>query len=317
MTFDPSFRLKDALGVGEAARDEAVQVPCDTPGFLHASLLDARRTFDRLVALYAPDDAARQRILENPYYDHLAGNLAGILEYMAVERLYEVTQESRYQRIVLDTPPTHQALDFLEAPRRIVDFLDSGALDIALKPWFDDGGHLRAGGSRLGRMLGRGMEQWLDRVVGLQLLRDMSEFFRAFAPLFLGFRRRAEAVEKLMADRGTVFVLVAGPGAARIPDTLFFARRLQEAGYRLGPVVVNRVHPEFAVPSEVAEEELEGRRLFGWLGERHRHGIEELRGLLPREQSLVALPLTADEPTDLVSLEALGERFQSALFPAF
>lgn len=312
MTFDPSLRLKDALGVGEAARDEAVPVPSDTPGVLHASLLDARRTFDRLVARYAPDDAARRRILENPYYDHLAGNLGGILEYMAVERLYEVSQEGRYGRIILDTPPTHQALDFLEAPRRIVDFLDSGALDIALKPWFDEGGHLQAGSSRLGRLLGRGMEQWLDRVVGLRLLRDMSEFFRAFAPLFTGFRRRAEEVERLMADRGTVFILVAGPGATRIPDTLFFARRLKEAGYRLGPVVVNRVHPQLAPPAST-EDELDGHRLFRWLGDRHQQGLEELRGLLPAEQQLVALPLRAEEPTDLGSLERVGEEFQRAL----
>ena len=310
MTFDPSLRLKDTLGVGEAARDEAIEVATSTPGVLHASLLDARRTFDRLVARYAPDDAARQRILENPYYDRLASNLGGILEYMAVEKLYEVAESGRYGRVILDTPPTHQALDFLEAPRRIVDFLDSGALDIALKPWFDGEGRLRTGESRLGRFLGRGLEDWFDRLVGLQLLRDMSEFFRAFAPLFQGFRRRAEAVEALLAKSGTVFVLVAGPGAARIPDTLFFARRLKEAGYRLGPVVVNRIHPEFAASTLEGEAGSEGRGLFQWLGEGHRHGLEELASLLGPEQILVPLPLAPDEPTDLPALAAFGRRFQ-------
>ena len=110
---------------------------------------------------------------------------------MAVERLWEAWQSERWQRIVLDTPPTRQALDFLEAPQRIVGFLDSGALRVALRPWFDEGGRLRAA-SRWGAM-GRGFEGWLDEVVGLDLLRDMAEFFAAFAPLFAGFRERAAA----------------------------------------------------------------------------------------------------------------------------
>lgn len=312
VTFDPSLRLKDALGVGEAARDEEVRVPV-AGGRLSASLLDARRTFDRLITRHAADERVRRRILSNRYYDHLAGHLAGILEYMAVERLYELAREGRYQRIVLDTPPTTQAISFLEAPARIVDFLDSGALKIALKPWFDDEGHLRAI-SRLG-FIGRTFEGFLDRIVGIQLLRDMSEFFRAFEPLFPGFRARAKKVEKLLAAPGTRFVLVTGPGEARIPDTLFFARRLRDYGYRLGPVVVNRVHPELEDGAGEGMGE-EGRRLFHWLGERHRRGIEELRLLLPSDQPLIPLPLTPDEPTDLDSLAEVGRRFQEALAAA-
>ncbi|NOZ95253.1 MAG: ATP-binding protein, partial [Acidobacteria bacterium] len=184
MTFDPSLRLKDALGVGETARDREIAVPLEAPGTLSVSLLDARGTFDRLVARYAPDETSRQRILHNRYYDHLAGSLAGVLEYMAVERLFEAAHEHPDRQIILDTPPTRQALDFLGAPERIVSFLDSGALRIALKPWFDASGHLRPT-SRLGP-LGRGAEAFLDRMVGLELLRDMAEFFQAFAPLFDG-----------------------------------------------------------------------------------------------------------------------------------
>jgi len=144
MTFDPSARLKDALGVGEAARDRDVVVATGTGGRLHASLLDARATFDRLVRRYAPDEASCRRILENHFYQQLAGNLAGILEYMAVERLFEVVAQRRYDRVVLDTPPTRQALDFLEAPERMIAFLERGALEIALRRWFDERGRLRA-----------------------------------------------------------------------------------------------------------------------------------------------------------------------------
>jgi anion-transporting ArsA/GET3 family ATPase len=344
MTFDPSLRLKDALGVGEEAREHEVPVALDAlrddaaPGSaggwgrLDASLLDAGQTFDRLIARYAPDDEARRRIVENRFYRHLSGSLGGILEYMAVERLFEVAAEGRYGQVVLDTPPTRQALDFLEAPARIVGFLDSGALRVGLRPWFDDAGRLKAT-SRWGGF-GRRAERFLDEVVGLDLLRDMAEFFQAFGPLYAGFRERAEAVEALLRSPRTRFVLVSGPGEERIPDTLFFARRLQQAGYHLGPIVVNRVHPAFdpvfeagpagsqgspiaPVPAAARAGtnpcHVDGAALLAWLGQRDQRGLAALRQLLHPEQPLVALPLLPEEPTDLAALEALGEDFAREL----
>lgn len=315
MTFDPSLRLKDALGVGERARDEEVPVRVDTPGRLDVSLLDARATFDRLVLAYSPDEAAARRILDNRFYRHLAGGLAGILEYMAVERLFEVTAGRRYDRIILDTPPTRQALDFLEAPERVVGFLESGAVRMALRPWFDERGRLRAG---LGPVR-RGLEGLLDRVIGLDLLREIAEFFQAFAPLYEGFRRRAADVQKLLRGSETLFLLVSGPGEERIPDTLFFARRLREQGHHLGPIVVNQTHPR--LPLEPDDPHLtgqmgEGLRLLAWLGARDAHGLAQLRELLGREQRLVDLPFLPEPPTDLRSLEALGDAFHQRLAAA-
>ncbi len=306
MTFDPSLRLKDALGVGAEARDNEVRVAADTPGRLDASLLDAGATFDRLIERYSKDRAARERILGNRYYRHLSGGLSGILEYMAVERLFEVASGERYERIFLDTPPTHQALDFLEAPDRIVDFLDSGALKLALKEWFDDSGRLKPA-ARFGR-LGRRFEAYLDDFVGLELLRDMADFFQAFAPLFEGFRARAHQVGELLASRETLFVMVAGPGEEEIPDLLFFARKLAERGYRIGPILVNRVHPRVAGSGSgsSAPDPEDGRSLLAWLGERDHAGLQALEGLLEPDQTLIGLPLLADAPTDLASLSELG-----------
>ena len=316
MTFDPSLRLKDALGVGEEAKERPAAIDLGAGnggGRLEASLLDARRTFDGLVERYAPDEEARQRISNNRFYRHLAGNLSGILEYMAVERLFEVAEEGRYRQIVLDTPPTRQALDFLEAPERIVSFLDSGALKMALKPWFDESGRLKAT-SRWG-FVGRRFERFLDEIVGLDLLREMGEFFQAFGPLYDGFRRRATKVRELLRSEETLFVLVAGPGEERIPDTLFFARKLEEAGYRLGPIVVNRFHPrlpgmppppEQPAAGAAAGGEVDGRELLAWLALRDRQGLEHLSELIGDSRPLVALPLLPEEPTDLASLEGLG-----------
>ncbi len=320
MTFDPSRRLKDALGVGEEAAETEVEVDVDLPGRLDASLLDAKRTFDRLVAFHAPDDAARDRILDNPFYQHLAGHLGGILEYMAVERLWEVAHEGRYQRIILDTPPTREAIDFLEAPQRVTSFLDSGALKIALKPWFSEDGRLDTGvGGILGRSVGTKIEDFLDRVVGMQLLRDMSTFFRAFEPLFRGFRKRALEVEKILRQPGTQFALVTGPGESTIPDTLFFARRLLDADCRLGPVIVNRVQPPLGPASSMMPQGVEedpalaaGRELFRLFGERHERGLVELRRRMPG-RAIVDLPLRAAQPTDLDSLLALGELLHQRL----
>ena len=330
MTFDPSLRLKDALGVGEEAREHEVPVALDGLrqqaageggaaagrwGRLDASLLDAGQTFDRLIARYAPDGEARRRILDNRFYRHLSGSLGGILEYMAVERLFEVAAEGRYGQIVLDTPPTRQALDFLEAPARIVGFLDSGALRVGLRPWFDDEGRLKAT-SRWGGF-GRRAERFLDDVVGLDLLRDMAEFFQAFGPLYAGFRERAESVEALLRSPRTRFVLVSGPGEERIPDTLFFARRLQQAGYHLGPIVVNRVHPPSPItPPPTASTgpcQVDGAALLSWLGQRDQKGLTALRQLLNPSQPLVALPLLPEEPTDLAALAALGQDFAREL----
>lgn len=314
MTFDPSLRLKDALGVGEEAREREVRVPLDGLP-LSASLLDARRTFDRLVQRYAPDEGAQRRILENRFYQHLSGALGGVLEYMAVERLFEVAAEGRYRQVILDTPPTRQALDFLEAPARIMGFLDSGALRVALKDWFDEDGRLRAS-SKWGP-LGRRAERFLDDVVGLDLLRDMAEFFQAFGPLYEGFRERAQAVEQLLRSPKTRFVLVSGPGEERIPDTLFFARRLEQAGYHLGPIIVNRVHPRFvvdgAVPGSGDPCHPTGWELLAWLGERDQKGLVDLAALLSRDQPVIDVPLLPEEPTDLPSLEALGRTVEGRL----
>jgi len=305
MTFDPSLRLKDALGISDADAGEEVEVPVRGSGSLCVSLLDARRTFDRLVTTYAPDEAAKERILSNRFYDHLSGALAGVLEYMASERLYEVSSSGRFDTIILDTPPAQQAIDFLKAPERITGFLDSGGVRIALKPWFDAGGRLR-GTARLG-FLGRNVESFFDHMVGLDLLRDMAEFFQAFAPLFDGFKERAFEVQRLLRAPETIFAMVSAPGPHRVADTLHFARRLEEAGHHLGPVIINRIHPLPERTRKGAGNREDGIALLEWLAQRDDEGIDSLVDLLAGRHPVIRIPLMPEEPTNLETLAALGE----------
>lgn len=309
MTFDPSVRLKDSLGVGTEAYEREVRVASKTKGALHASLLDARTTFDRLVERYAPDRSAAERIFNSRLYHHLSGTLAGVLEYMAVERLFEVATAQRHARIVLDTPPTRQALDFLDAPARIVGFLDSGALRIALRTWFDEKGRLRP--ARRFGVLGRGVEAFFDRLVGLGLLRDISEFFLAFGPLYDGFRERATEVQALLQSPRTQFVLVTRPDAERVPETLFFARRLTQGGHRLAAVIVNMVHPsDGRARADRPPDAADGRGLLAWKGALDAQGVELYRSRLP-DHPLVDLPLLPEEPSDLAGLA----RFRGLIEP--
>ncbi len=337
MTFDPSWRLREALGLavddpagsagsgtgpGTGHGTGTGAVPVALPrsgkgtGELWAHLLDARATFVSLVERYAPDRDSRERILRNPYFDRLAGRLAGILEYMAVERLYEAVTDGGYDRIVLDTPPIGEALAFLDAPERIVSFLDSGAVRFATRDWFDASGRLRAAAVLPG--LGARLDRFLDELVGLDLLRDMTEFFRAFAPLFDGFRSRADEVRRLLAAEETGFVLVTAPSAGAVADTMFFARGLSERGQRLDRLVVNRMHPLQRRSRRRGRQERgntgveagpPGLELLCWLAERDRRVAAELESLAGTSVPVVRIPLLTESPADLASLA----RFAQAL----
>ena len=296
MTFDPSLRLKDALGVGDRAKDEPVRILACGPGSLDAALLDAKRTFDRLVHTYAPDGAAAKRILTNRFYRDMAGQLAGILEYMAMERLFEVQAAGRYDRIILDTPPTRQAMDFLKAPERMMNLVDSKAIRFALDPFWDGAGTLNLAW----RLALKGAMELSDRLIGRRFLLDVVEFIRAFAPLFEGFRSRAEAVRDLLRGEQTRFLLVAGPGPDRVPDAMFFLRTLQDTGHRLGPILVNGVHPD---PGPGGDDP--GTALLRHLADRDRRGLALLRSLFPDGRSILPVALEPAPPADLPGLERL------------
>jgi anion-transporting ArsA/GET3 family ATPase len=200
-------------------------------------MLDVKTTFDELIAEHARSIEQREAILRNRIYRSLSGSVAGAQEYMAMERLHQLVSTGRYDRVVLDTPPTRNALDFLDAPGRLLRFLEGRSLRMFLRPG------LRAG--RLGlRIAGRGANvafAALERLTGVALLRDLSEFFLAFEGMVDGFHDRAAAVADLLASERATFLVVTAPAAEPIDEAVFFVRCLGERELPFGGVIANRV----------------------------------------------------------------------------
>jgi len=256
VTIDPAKRLADSLGIDELGNEARRVDPqrwrssgatrCD--GELWAMMLDAKRTFDELVEKHAPDERSRDAVLSNRIYQEISNAVAGSQEYMAIEKLYELHADGRYDLLVLDTPPVRNALDFLDAPDRLARFIDSRSLQFLIGP------------SRHGlRLFGRGsglLFSVLKRLTGVDLLQDLSEFFQSFAGMTEGFRTRAGRVNDLLRDPTTTFVLVTSPARDAVDEALTFRRRLRTTDLPFGGVIVNRTHGLDVVGEDASEAEL-------------------------------------------------------------
>jgi len=246
-TIDPARRLADAMGLGALGNVEArvpdhafLQAGLRPRGELHAMMLDVKRTWDELVTRHAPDPARRDRILKNRLYHQMSAALAGSQEYMAMEKLHELATDRDYDLIVLDTPPTAHALDFLDAPERIIDFLGNDAARSLLAP--------AAGAGRFGLKLAQlgssYIARTLARFTGAEMLRDLGDFLAGFQGMYDGFKERAAEVRALLAHPTTGFVLVASPSPLSIEEALAFHERLHAEGMPVAGLVANRVTPD-------------------------------------------------------------------------
>ncbi len=244
VTIDPARRLVDALGIGELG-DEPTPVAAETlarlgvtgGGSLSAVMLDMKRTFDALVERFAESRTARERIFSNRFYQHLSDALAGSAEYAAMERVFELSERREVDLIVVDTPPSQHAIDFLEAPQRLLEFLDSAVVHVLLHPAMAAGRF----GFRIFRRGARRMLGVLERVSGLAFLDDLSEFLLAFEGMSQGFRERATRVRALLLGRESAFVLAAAPSSESQAQARLLLDRLVAAGAPLAGVIVNRV----------------------------------------------------------------------------
>jgi anion-transporting ArsA/GET3 family ATPase len=246
ITIDPAKRLADSLGIGAMVSEEQAVSPelyanagLNVPGSLTVLMLDTKRTFDDLVARHASSPETRDRILNNRIYNYVSTSLAGTQSYMAMEKVLLVERDPRFDVIVLDTPPTSNALDFLDAPDRLIEAIDSAAMRWLVQT-FEKSGRFSL------NLVARGVAMVLKgigRLTGQGFLEHLAEFVAELNELFGGFRERAAAVSKAFRSPSLAYVLVTSAAPAAIDEVGFFAARLREQGMRESVVVVNRLQP--------------------------------------------------------------------------
>jgi len=297
LTIDPARRLATSLGLDQMTTEERV-VPMalfeaqglKPKGELSAMMLDTKRTFDELVERYASSPEARDRILNNEIYRYVSSSLAGTQEYMAMEKLHAVRQNDRWDLIVLDTPPTTNALDFLDAPERLVAMIDSPAMR-----WFVQA--FQGAGKMSFNLLGKGaafLLKGISQFTGGEFLANIAEFVTGLNELFGGFRERAATISESLRKPDVAFVVVTSPAPMAVREAIFFARRLESAGLADSGFVVNGMRPLLHEPS-VPRSEL----------------LAELTELLPPGADVEAALTRLENALDDERLLAVGDRIES------
>jgi anion-transporting ArsA/GET3 family ATPase len=322
VTIDPARRLANALGL-EALSNAAHEIDrqlwdpdgeAPPGGRLSALMLDTKSTFDHLVLKYSIDPAQGERILENRFYRNISGALAGTQEYMAMEKLHELHEEGGYELIVIDTPPSRNALDFLDAPARLTRLLDNKVFRLVMAP-------TRAS-FRVANFALQAFFRTVSRLIGTEVVDDLVLFFQAFEGMEDGFRRRAHRVLELLSDERTAFVLVTAPARDAVSEAGYFAHRLEAAGLKISGLVVNRIHPEFDTLDAEGRPSIDGgggdpeaRRLaelydnlsdFIQLARRERRHLDGLERSVDGVP-VVRVPLLEVEVCDITSLTEVGE----------
>ena len=327
LTIDPARRLATSLGLKELS-NEATKVPkrkftsagLEPSGELYAMMLDTKTTFDKVVIEYAPTRAQADRIISNRFYRNISGTLSGTQEYMAMEKLYELYADGGYDLIVIDTPPTRNALDFLDAPQRLTDFFESRVLRWFLVPY------MRAGGGmmRVANLAATTFLRIVKRIVGAEVLDDTAEFFGSLEGMYDGFKQRARDVAALLKSDATSFVVVTSPSEDAVKEATFFASRLNESNLPFGALVVNRVHPTYGDGVEVRPRQLTKLEAMGPTGRLlaklldneeafmrvvrlERDNLAALARKIPRHR-WVWVPYLEQEATDFQGLRAIADR---------
>jgi anion-transporting ArsA/GET3 family ATPase len=319
LTIDPARRLADSLGLtlspgveAEVAPARLAEAGVPASGSLSVAMLDPKQTFDDLVKRHSSSPEAAEKILLNQFYRHVSTSLAGTQSYMAMEKVLAVLKSGRYDLIVLDTPPTSEALDFLDAPERLVEALDSPAMRWLVQALQPSGGFSM-------RLLARGVAALLrtmGRVTGRGFLEDMAAFVGELNELFGGFKERAAEVSRAFRAPDFGYLLVAAPSASALEEARFFAERLRRSGLSADALVLNRVHADLTPPatlealSALLDERalaVQPERLLRALADEHARArseapeIEKGRRLFPAEK-LWTVPVMAGDVRGLADL---------------
>jgi anion-transporting ArsA/GET3 family ATPase len=323
LTIDPAKRLANSLGLSELRDQEQQIAPAlfeaqglTCRGSLTAMMLDMKRTFDDLVARHASSAEQRERILKNRIYQYVSTSLAGTQEYMAMEKLHAMHQDSRFDVIVLDTPPTTNALDFLDAPQKLI-----GAIDSPVMRWFveqlQEGAGLFSKGAAF-------VLRALAKFTGAEFLEQIGQFVTDINQLFGGFRERAQAVYQDLRGPDVAFVIITSPSPQAVGEAAFFNKKLAEYGIKPAAVVVNRIQSEVALPATLDagrlasllpdgagdaalfEQMRQAARDQSALAARDREGVRRLRQHIGAGMSYTEVPALDQDVHDLASLAEVG-----------
>ncbi len=313
VTIDPAKRLASALGLeelsGEPRRIDPGMLSAqhvEVRGELWAMMLDAKRTFDEIITHLAPDESAREEILENPVYRELSTAVAGSHELSAITKLYELYEDHDFDVIVLDTPPSRNALDFLNAPTRLLGFLEGRALQVFLAP-----------GGLTARLFGRGtglVFAIFARVTGVDMFGELSRFFRSMSTVLEGFGERTRGVAALLRAPETAFLIITSPEPEPAREAVFLADRLAAAGMPGGELIVNRVHTEGLAGHSVNEvTELLAPDLGEQLAARVASNLADFDALVQRDRETVARLSSALQASRPLLVPHLDEDVQDLL----
>jgi anion-transporting ArsA/GET3 family ATPase len=327
LTIDPARRLASSLGLKELTNDPTrvsarkfSSAGLAPKGELHAMMLDTKSTFDKVVLRYAPSPEQAEKIMQNRFAQSIASTLSGTQEYMALEKLYELHAEGGYDLLVIDTPPTRNALDFLDAPKRVTEFFDSKVLRWFLLPYMKAGG----GMMRFANVAATTFLRIVQRIVGTDVLKDTAEFFGSLEGMYEGMKQRAREVANLLRSDVTSFIVVTSPSQDSVDEATFFASRLNESGLPFGALVVNRVHPKLGdgvgvKPRQLTKLEKGGRdaQLLAKLLENEEafmrvvaleeQNLERLARKIPRHR-WVRVPYLEKEAVDFPGLVAIADQ---------
>lgn len=320
VTIDPAKRLADALGLGdEGIGNVPKRIDGPWPGELWAVMLDTKSTFDDLVTTYSDDPEQAVRILDNRFYRNISGALSGTQEYMAMEKLYDLHNDDRFDLVVVDTPPSRNALDFLDAPRRLTRFLDHRLYRVLMAP--------TRGIMKAVNMAAQAFVRTVSKVVGGEVFDDAIAFFQAFEGMEQGFKERAEKVMEVISSPSTGFFLVASPNRDTVDEARFFSERLAEADLPVAALIVNRMHPVFtdALPEALRARagHFDGTDLGGLYRnladfalvaareEQHLAGLAERVAPAP----VVRVPFLRTDVHDLTGLAVIGDHLFGRVTP--
>jgi anion-transporting ArsA/GET3 family ATPase len=309
VTIDPARRLAESLGLDQLGNDPRQVDPAlleshgvRMQGELWAMMLDPKATFDDLITRLSPDDRTREDVLGNRIYQQLSSAVAGSQEFTAVAKLYDLHHDGDFDVLVLDTPPSRNALDFLDAPDRLTDFFEGRALKVVLVPT-----------GIAAKIMSRGTSvvfSILKRLTGVDLMDDIAVFFRALGGLMDGFKERAAGVKALLADPATTFLIVTSPEREPVAEAIFFRAKLREARMAFGGLIVNRVTVADGESggADIVRAQLVADGLDGAIAAKVADSVADLRRLAARDaQQIARLCAALDEPEPIVVARLDGE----------